>query len=349
MSIRYVVKGMGFYPFQAKAIHMLKLKNKIAGLTKAVSEWYATISETKYGKPLKVLKNSVTLFKNHDTFSLGAALSYYMIFSISPMLILVISMVGMIFGPEAVMGEIKAQAQGFIGSQGAEELQNMVKDSYRPGENIIATIAAAIVLLIGATSIFDQLRRALNTIWDIKPRAQEPWYKFLTNRLFSFAMIVCLAFLMLVSLVLQAAIAGFNNILHRWLANSSIVLLKILENGLSFGITIILFALIYKFMSDARLKWRSVWWGALFTAVLFEIGKLFISLYIGKTNVADTYGASGSLVVLLIWVFYSSQILFFGAEFTRALAIERGYHLDPKSQEPDLKVGIEGKEVIPAT
>lgn len=327
---------------------MAGIKDKFSGWLKAIQNWYNHISETRYGKPLKILKNSVILFKNHDTFSLGAALSYYMVFSITPMLIIVVSVVGMVFGPDAVMGQIKAQAQGFIGSTGAEELQNMVKDTYRPGENIIATIAAVIVLLIGATSIFDQLRTALNTIWDIKPRAQQPWYKFIINRVFSFAMILCLALLMLVSLVLQAALAGFSNILHRWLADFSIVLLNVMEYALSFGITVMLFALVYKFMSDAKLKWRSVWWGALFTGVLFMIGKMLISIYIGQTNVADTYGASGSLVVLLIWVFYSSQILFFGAEFTRALAIERGYKLDPHTQEPDSKVGIEHKEVKPA-
>lgn len=324
---------------------MAGIQQKFNRLVQNLQSWYNHISETRYGKILKILKNSVILFKNHDTFSLGAALSYYMVFSITPMLIIVVSVVGMVFGPEAVMGQIKTQAQGFIGSSGAEELQNMVKDTYRPGENMIATIAAVIVLLIGATSIFDQLRTALNTIWDIKPRAQQPWYKFIVNRVFSFAMILCLALLMLVSLVLQAALAGFSKILHYWLADFSILLLNALEYALSFGITVMLFALIYKFMSDAKLKWRSVWWGALFTGVLFLIGKSLISIYIGQTNVADTYGASGSLVVLLIWVFYSSQILFFGAEFTRALAIERGYKLDPHAQQPDNKVGIEGKEV----
>jgi len=314
-----------------------------------ITKWWSKHSETKYGRAINVLKNSIQLFKNHDTFTLGAALSYYMVFSIAPMMIIVISVVGAIFGHDAVIGEIKGQAEQFLGSKSAEELQDIIKAAYKPGENTFTTIIALVVLLVGATSVFDQLRKSLDIIWDVKPHIKKPFAKFLLNRVFSFAMIICLAFLLLVTLVLHAGLAAFSHIINNVFSGFSVTLLSIFENGLSFIVMALLFSLIYKFMSDAKLQWRSVWWGSVFTSVLFAIGKYVISLYIGQTNLADTYGAAGTIVVVLVWVFYSSQILFFGAEFTRALAIERGVKLDPAGQLPNTHVGIAQKVVMDTT
>jgi membrane protein len=310
---------------------------------------YMKLPSEQLRKAWHILQNSFKLFRNHDTFTLGAALSYYMVFSIAPMLIIVISVVGMILGPEAAEGEIKEQAQAFLGVKGATELQEMIKAAYKPGENSIATIIAIVLLLIGATTVFDQLRATLNTIWDVKPQARKPLLKFFINRLFSFAMIACLGFLLLISFVIHAALAGFTHRLNRWLPDISVLLIKVAEEAVAFLLTTALFAMVYKFMSDARLRWRSVALGALFTALLFAIGKYLIGLYIGKSNLADAYGAAGSLVVVLVWVFYSSQIVFFGAEFTRALAIERGVSLDPHATKPDEEAGISGKQVIKQT
>lgn len=297
-------------------------------------------------KGWNMFKNSFQLFRNHDTFTLGAALSYYTAFSIAPMLIIVISVVGMILGPEAVVGEVKGQVQSFMGARGAKDLQDIIKAAYKPGENWIATVIAIILLIIGATSVFDQMRTSLNTIWDVKPQARKPVLKFLVNRLFSFAMIVCLGFLLLVSFVIHAALAAFTGYLNQWLPDISVVLFKVVEIVLSYCLTAVLFAFVYKFMSDAKLHWNSVWLGALFTAFLFAIGKYLIGLYIGKSNLADTYGAAGSVVVVLAWVFYSSQIIFFGAEFTRALAVERGVSLDPHAIKSNKASGIVGDHVV---
>ena len=304
------------------------------------------IQSGKLRKGWHILKNSIKLYRNHDTGTLGAALSYYMVFSIAPMLIIVISIVGMILGPEAVQGEIKGQTQGFLGSKGAIELQNMIRAAYKPGTNVLATAIAIVLLLIGATQVFDQLRTSLNTIWDVKPQARKPVLTFIINRLFSFAMIACLGFLLLVSFVFHAIMSGLTDYLNQWLPDASVALFKLAEELVALGLTAFLFAMVYKFMSDAKLHWRSVWLGALFTAVLFGIGKYAIGLYIGKSNLADTYGAAGSIVVVLVWVFYSSQIVFFGAEFTRALAIERGIPLDPNAIKPNKQSGIKGKEVV---
>lgn len=290
-----------------------------------------------------MFKNSFKLFHNHDTFTLGAALSYFMVFSIAPMLIIVISVVGVILGPEAITGEIKGQVQSFLGAKGAEELQQIIKAAYKPGENWIVTAIATVLLLIGATSVFEQLRTSLNTIWDVKPQAKQPVVQFFINRLFSFAMIACLGFLLLISFVLHAGLEAFTGYLNRWLPDISVALFKGVEIVLSYLLTTALFAMVYKFMSDAKLRWGSVWLGSLFTAFLFSIGKYLIGLYIGKSDLADTYGAAGSVVVVLAWVFYSSQIVFFGAEFTRALAIERGVSLDPHAIKPNKEVGIANK------
>ncbi len=190
--------------------------------------WIGTALPQVVGKRgahvFNVMKNSVQLFKNHDTFTLGAALSYYMVFSIAPMLIIVTSVVGMILGPDAITGEIKRQVVSFVGNNGANQLQDIIKAAYKPGENGIATIIATIVLIIGATGVFDQLRTSLNVIWDIKPQIKKPVAKFLANRFFSFAMIISLAFLLLISLVIHAALAGFNALLEKWLSDFSVTI-----------------------------------------------------------------------------------------------------------------------------
>jgi membrane protein len=173
------------------------------------------------------------------------------------------------------------------------------------------------------------LRTSLNTIWDVPPTKKKKFLNYLLGRLFSFGMLICLAFLLLVSLIIQAGLAAFSSYLGNLLPTISKILLASLEFVLSFGLSVLLFAFIYKFMSDVKIKFRIVWPGAIFTAALFAIGKYLIGLYISQSHIANTYGAASSLIVLLLWIFYSSQIVFFGAEFTRALALHRGIKLVP--------------------
>lgn len=273
---------------------------------------------------ITVLRNSVTLFSSHDTLALGSGLSYFTIFSIAPMLIIVISIVGSIYGPEAVTGELKNQLSSLMGSNTAEQLQSMVKAAYKPGKNWIATTVSIVLLLTGAIGVFDHLRRSLNIIWDVKPQAKKPFVRYLMDRLFSFGMIASIAFLLIVSLALNAALSALSGYLSVLLPAVSKFLIQAAEIIVSFALTTLLFALIYKFMSDVRMKWRNVFYGAVFTAVLFALGKYLIGLYISKSSIANTYGAASSVIIVLLWVNYSSQILFFGAEFTRALADYRG-------------------------
>lgn len=300
------------------------------------SSWGRTFSKMPHWMQgtITVLKNSVTLFRSHDTAALGSGLSYFTIFAIAPMLIILISIVGSIYGPEAVTGELKNQLSSLMGSNTAEQLQSVVKAAYKPGKNWIATTVSIVLLLTGAIGVFDQLRTSLNIIWDLKPQAKKPFVRYIIDRLFSFGMIASIAFLLIVSLTLNAAIAALSGYLSGLLPAISQILIQLVEVVVSFGLTTLLFTLIYKFMSDVKMKWRSVLYGAMFTSVLFAVGKYLISIYISHSSVANTYGAASSVIVVLLWVYYSSQIVFFGAEFTRALADYRGVKLAPAVGPP---------------
>jgi membrane protein len=321
---------------EKKANWLSRLTSGINSLRDTVVERWGVFTNSTLPAPLRrilrVVENTISLFRKHDTSTLGSSLSYFMIFSIAPMLIIVISVTGTILGPDAATGALKQQIQNLLGSGTAQQLQDMVKAAYQPGKNWIATTLSIVLLITGAIGVFDQLRSSLNIIWDVKPGAKKPFLHYLLNRLFSFGMIACLAFLLLVSLVIHAGIAALSGYLDRLLPHFSKLLLTFVEIIISFGITSTLFAFIYKFMSDIKIKWKVVWWGALFTAVLFAIGKYLIGFYISKSNLASTYGTASSIIVVLVWVFYSSQIVFFGAEFTRALAIERGMDLKDVNQ-----------------
>jgi len=290
--------------------------------------------------------NSFRLFRKHDTLTLGAALSYYTGFSLIPIIIIVISIAGSVLGPQAVQGEIEAQLGDLLGSRSAAQLQSLIVTSYQPGKNLAATIVAVVLLIVGATSVFSQLHTSLNLIWDVKTKAKQPVLQFFLHRLFSFAMIVCLAFLLLVSFVIHAALAIFTNYLNAKLPHTSVMVISVLDFLISYGFTSLLFAMIYKYMSNAEPLWRSVWPGALFTALLFIIGKNIMGFYLSNFNFDDQYGAAGSIVLLLTWVFYSSQIVFYGAEFTHALAAEHGILLDPNAVRPNTDVVLKTQQVL---
>ncbi len=277
----------------------------------------------------RAIKASFSSFTKHDTATLGAALSYYTVFSIAPIIIIVLPIVGAIFGHNTVENELQRQLKALFGNQSAAFWQDIVMAAYKPGKNILIAILASIMLVAAASSVFSQLRTSLNIIWNVKEVAKKPALKFITDRLFSFAGIACMAFLLLVSLVIHTALEALANYLNKYSFHFSVQALIIIDSGISFFITIFLLALVYKFMSDAKIKWKDVWWGSIFTALLFSLGKYIIAEVLAKTNISSEYGAAGSVVVVLIWVFYSSQIIFFGAEFTRAWATENGISLDP--------------------
>lgn len=256
--------------------------------------------------------------------SMGASISYYTVFSLAPLLVIVIAIAGAIFGREAVQGEIVAQLQGLIGRDGALAVQGMIQSASEPGKGLVAGGISIVVLLIGATTVFAELQSSLDRIWHV-PAAEKPSgvWAVLRARVLSFGLILGLVFLLMVSLLISAAVAALGGWAGGLLPGSEILLLA-LNTAISVGITTVLFAMIYKLMPTAAIAWRDVWVGAVVTAVLFEIGKTLIGLYLGKSGVAETFAAAGSLVVLLAWVYYAAQVFLLGAEFTKVYADEHG-------------------------
>jgi membrane protein len=278
-----------------------------------------------YPKQVWVLiRKSVGAWVDDYAPSMGAALAYYTLFAIAPLLIIAIAVAGLVFGQEAARGEIVAQIQGLIGQKGAIAVQGLLKSTNEPAQSIFATVVSIITLVIGATTVFAELQSDLDRIWRVPAPAKENGlWNLLRAHLLSFGMVLGLGFLLLVSLLVSAAIAAFGKwgggFIGGWEA-----LLYVLNFSISFTITTLLFAMIYKFMPRARIVWRDVWVGAAVTAILFEVGKFLIGLYLGKTSVASGFGAAGSLVVLLVWVYFSAQIFLLGAEFTWVYSHEYG-------------------------
>ena len=272
----------------------------------------------------QLVKKSVNAWINDYAPSMGAAISYYTVFSIAPLMIIVIAVAGFVWGREAVQGEIVGQLSGMIGKQGAEGIQSLIESASQPTQGLVATAISIVVLIIGATTVFAELQSSLDRIWQVPqaPKVSGIW-AIVRSRLLSLGFILGLGFLLLVSLVTSAGLAALgtwiNGLFPGW--ETLLVLINI---GLSLTIATVLFAMIFKVMPQAKIGWRDVWTGAVVTAILFEAGKWLISLYIGKTSVTSSFAAAGSLVVLLVWVYYSAQIFLLGAEFTWVYANDYG-------------------------
>ena len=275
--------------------------------------------------------------------SMGAAISYYTVFSLAPLLIIVIAIAGAMFGREAVQGQIVAQLSGLIGEDGATAVQGLIKSASDPAKGLLASIISFVVLAVGATTVFAELQSALDRIWHV-PEKDKPSgiWGVLRARFLSFGLVLGLAFLLMVSLVVSAGVAAFGN----WtsgLAPGWEIVLQVVNMAVSLAITTLLFAMIYKLMPSVKIAWRDVWVGAAVTAVMFEVGKLLIGLYIGKSGVTESFAAAGSLVVLLAWVYYAAQVFLLGAEFTKVYATENagagagaGAGIDAAAEKTDL-------------
>lgn len=273
-----------------------------------------------------LLKQTFTAWNADKAPRLAAALAYYTVFSLAPFLIVVIAVAGLVFGQDAVRGQLDNQIEGLVGAQGADIIQELLQNAQRPADNIIATVIGLVTLLLGAGGVFGQLQDALNTVWNVQPRPMTFW-QTLKARFFSFAMVLGVGFLLLVSLVITTVLSAFNQVMAGWLPGLD-ALWQIVNFAVSFGIITVLFALIYKLLPDTDVRWRDVWVGAAFTSLLFGIGRFVLGLYLGGGAVASPYGAAGSLVVVLLWIFYSAQILLFGAEFTQVYAHRHGSRSD---------------------
>ncbi len=294
---------------------------------------------------IPLIKNTFTEWSEDKASRLAAALAYYTIFSIPPLLIIAIAIAGQVFGQEAAENQIIAQFSSLIGTDSAEALQAMIVNAREPGESIGAAVFGIIILLFGASGVFGQLQDALNTIWEVAPRPGRGIMGMIKDRFFSFTMVLTISFLLLISLIISAALAVVSEFVSTLLPNLPIVA-QLLSLLISLTAVTVVFALIFKAVPDVEIAWKDVWIGAVVTAVLFVLGQFAIGLYLGNSDVTSTYGAAGALVVILIWVFYSAQILFLGAEFTQVYANRHGTRIVPaRSAVPVTKEARENEGI----
>jgi membrane protein len=276
---------------------------------------------------LPLLKQSFKDFNDDRAPMLGAALAYYTLFSIAPILVVATGVAGLAFGEQAVQGQLSEQLDDMVGPEGARAVEMMLANMHQKGGSIIAVVVGTVTLILGATTAFLQLQAALNTVWEV--RRQGGGIKgMLLQRVTGFGMVLGIGFLLMVSLVVSAVLSGLQDQLDRILPGGEL-LWQGVNAAVSLGVFTVLFALIYRYLPDVEIEWRDVWFGGLVTAVLFTIGKFLIGLYLGRSSVGSGYGAAGSLVVLMVWIYYSAQIVLFGAEVTQANAKMKGRRIAP--------------------
>lgn len=284
-----------------------------------------------------LLTDALQAWYRHNAPRLGASLAFYTILSLAPLLIVVIAVSGMISGRAAAEGQIVWQIQGLTGKEGAEVIQQVIAGARKPVSGILATALGLLTLFLGATAVVGELRDALNTIWEV-PIRERSWHRSLfrlvKERVLSFVMVLGVGFLLLVSLIMNAGLSAAGAFFKGTLPLPEPVL-QILTFGVSFVVTTGLFALIYKVMPDVDLHWRNVMAGAVLTSLLFSLGKLLIGLYLGRTSLGSSYGAAGSLAVLLVWIYFSAQIFLFGAEFTHVLTVRYGLRHERDESDSD--------------
>ena len=276
----------------------------------------------------KLIQEAFTAWSDDKIPRHGAALAYYTVLSLVPLLIVMISLIGLIFGREAAQKHILDQTTNLMGPQSGDAVKQMIEHATQPTTGTIAMLIGVATLLLGASGVFAQLQDSLNTIWRVEPKEGRGLWGLIRDRFISISAVLGTGFLLLVSLVLSAALAAFGKWYSGWLPAPEVVL-QLLEIVISLLVIAGLFALMFKVLPDARIAWNDVWVGALLTAFLFTIGKFAIGLYLGKSDVGSAYGSAGSLVIMLVWVYYSAQIVLFGAEFTQVYANELGSRIVP--------------------
>ena len=275
-----------------------------------------------------LLKETASDWLDDKAPRLAASLALYTLLSLAPLLILAVSVAGLLFGEDAAKGQIAGQLAGILGDKGALAVQAILANAKTPSSGILGTIVGLALALFGASGVFGELQGTLNAIWEVDTKPGRGIKGFIKDRFFSFTLVLGVAFLLLVSLVLSAGLAAVGAYLSHSLPGGEVVW-QVLNFIISLAIATVLFGLIYKVVPDVKIRWRDVWVGALATAVLFTLGKFAIGLYVGRSTVASPFGAAGSVVALVVWVYYSAQILFFGAELTQVVARHNGSKIEP--------------------
>jgi len=294
-----------------------------------------------------LLKNTTIAFVNDEAFKLSASLSYYTIFALGPLLIIVISLSAIVYGRDVVEGRLYKQLSDLIGSDAALQIQNILSNAQHTHATTLGAIIGFIILFIGATGVFTEIQGSINFIWSVRAKPKKGWLKYLLNRLLSFSLVIGLGFVLLVSLIINALINLLSETLTKKFPHFPVGLFNLANSLIILTVITCLFAVIYKILPDAIIAWKDAWIGSIFTAALFLLGKFLIGYYLGKSNLGVTYGAAASVVILLAWVYYSSVILYFGAEFTKIYALHSGEGIRPK-QTAVFIIKREMKEIPPS-
>ena len=282
-----------------------------------------------FKKFFHVIKGTAGAFSQDNCVKLAASLSYYTIFAIGPLFVIIISLSAIFYGRDAVQGKLYGEIQGLIGSEAAIQVQDIIKKSQHGNKGFIGTIIGTVILFIGATGIFTEIQDSINFIWSLRAKPKRGIVKYVINRLLSFSLIVSLGFLLLVSLVVSAIMDLLSDRLTLYFPDTTVYIFYVLNHVIMFIIISVLFAIIFKVLPDGRIKWKDALIGAGFTAILFIIGKAAIGYYLGKSSLGATYGTAASVIIILTWVYYTSIILYFGAEFTKVYALEYGGGIVP--------------------
>ncbi|GGH04322.1 hypothetical protein GCM10007415_45760 [Parapedobacter pyrenivorans] len=276
-----------------------------------------------------ILKNTFTIFMDVRGLKFSASLAYYTVFSLAPLLVLTISLAALFFGQEAAEGKVFEEINGLVGNSAAAQIQTMLKNVRLQEDNTLALLIGIGTLLIGATTVFGDMQHSINRIWEIKPKPKRGWVKLITDRLLSSSLILSLGFLLIVSLIINGLLMIFMDLVKRMLSDLAVYLSVALDAVINFAVISALFGVIFKFLPDVRIRWKDVRAGAFFTAILFMLGRFVIGFYIQTTGQESTYGAAGSIIILLLWIYYTAAILYMGASFTRAYAEFKGSRIAP--------------------
>ncbi len=280
-------------------------------------------------------------FTSESSLKYSASLAYYTVFSLGPILVLMISLAGIFLGAEAIQGKIFTELRGLIGPSAARQIQEVIKNLSLSGKSNLALVISAVTLLLGATTVFGDIQNSINNIWHVRPKVKKGWLKIVKDRLLSSSLVIGLGFLLVVTLVVNGVILAFTDRLQRYFPEVTVFLFNAINFLLSFGIIYLLFCVIFKILPDVNIQWRTVRSGALFTTLLFVIGRFLIGFYIESSSTESTYGAASSIVLILLWVYYTAAILYLGAVYTREYATYKGVPIEPS----EFAVHVEVKEI----
>lgn len=300
-----------------------------------------TKSESKLKTYWCILKNTVSGFLNEDSMKYSASLSYYTVFSIGPILVLIISLAGIFYGSDAIEGKVFLELRGLVGNNAAKQIEEVIQNLELSGKSNMALVISSITLILGATTVFGDIQNSINKIWHVRAKPKKGWLKLIQDRLLSSSLVIGLGFLLVVTLVVNGVILALTEQLQRYFPGMTILFVDGINFAISFGIIFLLFGIIFKVLPDVNIQWRTVKAGAFFTAILFVLGRYLIGIYLERSATQDTYGAAGSIVLILLWVYYTAAILYFGAIYTREYATVMGIPIEPSQ----FAVHVETQEI----